>query len=119
MRHSVFVYGTLKRGCHNNHYLKTAKFIGEAETVDKMHMTDIGYPLVDDTKPTTTIKGELWEVDDKTLRALDRLEGHPRYYQRMKKKILVGGVLLKDAFMYINRNRFGEDVPNGCWRPRR
>ena len=31
----VFVYGTLQRGRHNHHILRTARFIGKAATVRK------------------------------------------------------------------------------------
>jgi gamma-glutamylcyclotransferase (GGCT)/AIG2-like uncharacterized protein YtfP len=85
-RHLVFVYGTLMRGLVNNDFLRSATFMGEAETVRSgFHMTTNGaYPAVfrvhDDGE---AVKGELWSADSTTLASMDRLEGVDHaFYQR-------------------------------------
>lgn len=88
MTTKVFVYGSLKRGYWNNSLLSTAKFIGEAFTIDGSYtMYDGGFPYVvlggDDD-----VSGEVWEVDDDTLRNLDRLEGVPDHYVRHETEVV-------------------------------
>ncbi len=77
MTQRIFVYGTLKRGCHNHGYLAGQRFLGEARTAPGFRLFDLGgYPGIvvwpDDTAGVT---GEIWEVDAPALAALDELEG--------------------------------------------
>jgi gamma-glutamylaminecyclotransferase len=74
--HQVFVYGTLKRGCCNHHYLKGHRFLGDASTQPEYAMYDLGgYPgMVEDFSQPISIEGEVWEVDDACLKQLDELE---------------------------------------------
>lgn len=81
----LFVYGTLKRGHDNNErLLSEAKFIGPALSAQPVYkMVTGGYPIVWEAGESGAfLKGEVYEVDDKTLAACDRLEGHPRMYRR-------------------------------------
>jgi gamma-glutamylaminecyclotransferase len=87
---NVFVYGTLKSGFHNNHYLSGARFLTKAVSKDNYQLVDGGIPYAvpaeyaqDDVYP---IIGELWEVDDRTLSHLDALEGHPQWYRREERE---------------------------------
>jgi len=72
----VFVYGTLKRGFPNAHYLKGQRFLGEARTQPIYRLASLGaYPGL--WKPQDggrSILGEVWEVDDACLARLDVLE---------------------------------------------
>jgi len=92
--HKVFVYGTLKRGFHNNRLLleKNAVYVGKAKTLRETRLVvdkRYGIPyLIDsstDSADTTyagggghghreVVAGELWEVDGDTLAELDLLE---------------------------------------------
>lgn len=72
----VFVYGTLKRGLSNSHYLSGQRFIAEARTQPNFRMVDCGgypgmYPV---TENGHSIAGEIWEVSDECLARLDLLE---------------------------------------------
>lgn len=87
----VFVYGTLKKGEPNHHWLTNrengvARFVARGSTVVK-------FPLVIGTrynipfllaKPGVGnhIQGEIYEVDDNMFGQLDVLEDYPRYYDR-------------------------------------
>ena len=80
--HRVFVYGTLKNGFYNNKLLveRRATFRGEARTCHPMRMVlgEYGIPYLFDVQQQrgdAAIRGELWEVDDAGLDALDVLEG--------------------------------------------
>lgn len=76
-----FVYGTLKRGFGNSQRVfggsKTAKYIKDVETEPIYTMISLwAFPGVINNGGTS-IKGELWEVSDKTTKTnLDRLEGY-------------------------------------------
>ena len=86
----VFVYVTLKRGHVNNRILEW----GNADYLGK-YVTDVPYPLFVDGLPYLLdregagkhVLGEVWNCDESTMKALDRLEGHPSFYKR--RKILV------------------------------
>jgi len=78
----LFVYGTLKRGQRSHQLLAGQRFLGSARTLPRYRLYDCGrYPaLVADPEHGRAIQGELWLVDDETLRRLDILEGTPILY---------------------------------------
>lgn len=80
----VFVYGTLKRGQRNFHYLEEAQFVGEftTEAAYSIYLID-DYPAVC-LDGGQAVQGEVYLVDDVQLRSLDRLEWYPEYYQRIE-----------------------------------
>lgn len=84
--HHVFVYGTLKTGFGNNRLLSNGVFVGKAVTVLPFVMRNTGgFPVVfrdRSPSPSHNIEGEVYEVNDETLRRLDSLEGHPDWYVR-------------------------------------
>ncbi len=80
--HRVFVYGTLLAGEPNHRLLRTAAFEGEFRTVEGFALFDLGaFPGMVRAE-TGVVHGEVYRVDDRTLAALDRLEGHPDFYVR-------------------------------------
>lgn len=80
MTELVFVYGTLKKGFGNHRLLAKAKFIAPAFIINGK-MIDLGaFPAV--MEGDMDIEGEIYAVDENTLASLDRLEGHPTFYER-------------------------------------
>ncbi len=81
----VFVYGTLKTGgaIRGLDGQPGAELVGDAVTTDsKYSLFDLGsFPAVG-IKGNNKIKGEVWEVEDNVLAALDRIEGYPDFYDR-------------------------------------
>ena len=79
----LFVYGTLKRGKHNNDLLRGSRFIGAATTVAAFpfeHICVFPFP-----GKGYNIQGEVFTpTDADTWASLDRLEGHPNGYERLK-----------------------------------
>jgi gamma-glutamylcyclotransferase (GGCT)/AIG2-like uncharacterized protein YtfP len=73
----IFVYGTLKRGCSNHHFLAGQKFVGEARTAPGFRLFELeGHPgLVPRKEDRDGVAGEVWSVDDAALVRLDALEG--------------------------------------------
>ena len=91
-KHLIFVYGTLRNGHSNHHLLKEAYChgIGGTEASYAMYLIS-GYPYVTSSEARYPIIGELYAVDDDTLQTLDRMEGHPRYYERRETAVMVSG----------------------------
>ena len=110
----LFVYGSLKAGFGNNRHLGESKFIG----TDKFKggvMYSLGYyPGVVDGNGV--IHGEVYRISSKTLDRLDRLEGHPNFYERRAVKLESG----KNAMMYFYRGQVAhrDAVPDGNWQRR-
>ncbi len=73
----VFVYGSLKRGGSNQHYLAGQKFIGMARTMPGFRLFDLGtYPgMVPFADDRDGVSGEVWSVEVDCLEHLDLLEG--------------------------------------------
>ncbi|MBF0192778.1 MAG: gamma-glutamylcyclotransferase [Magnetococcales bacterium] len=81
----VFVYGTLKKGCGNHHWLGDATDpILASATGLRMH-DGPGYPMA--MRGNGVVHGELYWVDQETLDQLDLLEGCPDYYNRQLWKL--------------------------------
>jgi gamma-glutamylcyclotransferase (GGCT)/AIG2-like uncharacterized protein YtfP len=79
----LFVYGTLKRGHMNNHFLASQTFLGEAETLPRYRLYGLGWHpgMVEDANGLA-VKGELWSVDADSLAKMDEYEGHPNQFIR-------------------------------------
>ena len=72
----LFIYGTLKRGGSNHHYMKGQTFVGEASTAPHYRLVSMGtYPGMVRSESGRSIKGEVWDVDEACLGRLDILEG--------------------------------------------
>lgn len=82
LRTRVFVYGTLLAGERNHFHLEGARLVAEARTQPAFTLYDFGpYPGMVATGNHAVV-GEVYEVDEPMLAAMDRLEGHPRFYRR-------------------------------------
>ena len=111
----VFVYGTLKKGQGNHRFMKTSKFI-ESVTVKgiSLHIDkESGLPFAMQN-PQGKISGEIYEVDDKALSLMDRLEGHPKWYKRKQFNIKN-----KKIWIYLNPQEAVNFpiIPSGKFEP--
>ena len=62
--------------------------------------------------------GEVYEVDQATLAALDRLEGHPRFYRRTRIALEDGAAV--ETYLLAPEQVEGRPViDSGNWRSRR
>ena len=108
----VFVYGTLKRGQRNNHYLQGAEFVSRFTTASRYSMYAFdGYPAVC-LNGRHAIHGEIYHVDDQQFLLLDELEWYPRFYQRLEIPTGHG-----EAWMYYVRRELcrGKKLLRGHW----
>jgi gamma-glutamylcyclotransferase (GGCT)/AIG2-like uncharacterized protein YtfP len=105
----LFVYGTLKRGHPNHRHLAGQTFVGEATTAPLYRLVDLGfYPAMQRLGPDgLAVKGELWDVDDAALAAIDRLEGwqpgDPTGCLYRREPIEVPGHDGVEAYLYYRR----------------
>ena len=109
----MFVYGTLKKNFPNSYLLQSAQYLGEGRTRDKYALYVQGIPYVLKSEQRYCIHGELYNIDDKTLRRLDKLEGHPDWYYREQVAILDANKQVLTAWMYLYPNRIGKLNPDG------
>lgn len=81
--HTVFVYGTLRRGQSNHLLLESSPHLGDTRVRGRMFSLG-AYPAITlRAEPSESVYVEAYRVTDKTLAELDRLEGHPTFYTRM------------------------------------
>jgi gamma-glutamylaminecyclotransferase len=113
-RHFVFVYGSLLKGEPNHRQLAASTFVRRARTSPAFILLDLGaFPALV-SGGTTSVSGEVYDVDDITLAGLDRLEGHPRFYRRSEISLTDGTRLL--AYL-LAEHRFRQPViVGGDWR---
>lgn len=78
---AVFVYGTLRKGERANSMLQNSVYCGKYYLKD-CAMYDLGsYPGIKDDEGEYVI-GEVYFIDDETLKRLDRYEGEGSLYER-------------------------------------
>lgn len=115
----VFVYGSLLAGQGNHALLERhgARFECAALTTPGYRMYHLGgFPGVV-AGGACAIAGEVYHVDAETLVALDRLEGHPRFYRRTRITLSSGAVVET----YLLRSEQVEGRPlieSGNWKER-
>ena len=80
----VFVYGTLRPGERNAHWLGDARHLGSAVSEAAYTLCDTGpYPAALPYGHTALI-GDVYAVDRPTLDDLDTLESYPVFYSRRR-----------------------------------
>ncbi|MDY0002075.1 MAG: gamma-glutamylcyclotransferase family protein [Polyangia bacterium] len=111
----VFVYGTLRRDEPNHRLLASATFVGEASTEPSFELVSLGpFPAMV-AGGWTSVTGEVYEVDPKTLAALDRLEGAPSFYHRHSVR-LEDGTVAQTYLLPTDQARGLPRIPSGDWR---
>jgi gamma-glutamylaminecyclotransferase len=111
----VFVYGTLLSGEPNHRLLADAALVGAARTEPEFDLVSLGAFPAMVPGGRTAIAGEVYEVDRPTLDALDRLEGHPRFYRRRAVRLDDGGEVL--AYLLTpDQVRGRPRIESGDWR---
>jgi gamma-glutamylcyclotransferase (GGCT)/AIG2-like uncharacterized protein YtfP len=80
----VAVYGSLRQGMSNHTFLKNSKLIKKTTLDRKFIMVDLGsFPaLMKYDKSNLRIVVEIYEISEKILKDLDKLESCPKFYNR-------------------------------------
>ena len=128
MTHTVFVYGTLKRGFPNHALMEGASFLGVGRTMTAYPMVlhGAGFSVVMLPEPGAghRILGELWRMDDARLVALDQLEAThlPTGYVRDTIDVETDGGTTTTAWVYFKaRDRIDaiHNAPHADYQDRR
>ncbi|WP_439022466.1 gamma-glutamylcyclotransferase family protein [Bacillus thuringiensis] len=107
--HRVFVYGTLRRGETNAHYMQGATCIADgAWTYGKLFDTNEGYPAMIYSNEDK-VYGEVYEVNKAVLQKLDELEEYTGnaesdLYDRITETIYLGDREMR-AFVYVAQDK--------------
>lgn len=81
-KHIVCAYGTLMRNHHNHLYLRSSKFLGKSHTGPGYTFYRSGLPFIYKDPEGIGREVEVYEINDLTLKMLDRLEGNGHFYTR-------------------------------------
>ena len=108
----VAVYGTLRKGFGNNRLLESSKFVGEGKIDNNWSLF---VPVVDDKMVSfpyaveeTSDEGfvcEVYEIDDKTLKSLDYLEGYPSFYDRKEVEVELNGEKVTASMYFVKKTQ--------------
>lgn len=120
MKHTLFVYGTLKRGFHNHVCLgDNATYLGEAvlQGYQMFHLG--GFPAI--AKGEGEVIGEVYEIDDASFKRCDRLEGYPSFYNRSQVEVIydndAGEEREMTAWVYhFDKAPKSRLIKDGIWR---
>ena len=116
-KHLVFVYGTLRRGSAHAMSIRfpNSQFIAEAQVTGSLY--DLGaYPAVILDESNSLVVGEVYEVDDETLKKLDDFESSSHYWRKQVKISL--GIQSKKCWIYApNPEAFSHRnlIASGDW----
>ena len=119
----LFVYGTLKRGHHNNGLLQRAdaRFMGFDTITGPFRLVSLGgFPGIiydDRIEGANTVYGEVYHFNPDKLESFDWLEGYPRFYDRTKWRT---DFMDKKCWFYHLPYSLYKDHPQvdtGCWTP--
>lgn len=110
MSHTVFVYGSLRRGMGNHRFLRDSQFVGTTVIEDMFRMISLGvFPgLIREGDPRQIV-GEVYQVTDQVFSSLDSLEGHPRFYKREQVDTPIG-----EAWVYVLPDDYQDNDPVEC-----
>ncbi len=113
MSHTVFAYGTLRRGFSNHHFMHGARLLGGATTRGRYAMYVEGCPYLVQEEERYTVMGEVYEVSDAVLMTLDALEEHPTVYERRRIPVVLDSGREITAWCYFARAPRGRLQPQG------
>ncbi len=118
----AFVYGTLMKGLWNHRYLEDQRLIDKA-TLKGYRMYNVSsFPgIVKSKSEDQPISGELYEIDERCLVMLDRLEGEGRMYKRVVETVFTtdGQEHVASVYVWLGKVYSDQMVKETPWKPRR
>lgn len=112
----VFVYGTLMKGHQNNFFLQNDVFLGYGETKPEYTLYDLGHFPAMIEGGDTSVKGEIYEVDPRTVEWLDKLEGvADGLYEKKEITLIDGGKVLTYILPRENLRPGDGKIKSGKW----
>ncbi|QLG87524.1 gamma-glutamylcyclotransferase [Chitinibacter bivalviorum] len=113
----LFVYGTLKRGLSNHHYLGSARYVAQGITQQRFALYTIEYPFLSKSPACYQVRGELYLIDAQDLAQVDVLEQHPSDYCRELTSIIADDGQVISAWAYFHPQPRGRLLPRGEFEP--
>jgi len=98
----IFVHGNFRQGCKDHQMVAGEVCLGRAETAEQYALCIMDSKPLVTKRPVSTIKGEVYEVSDETLRSLDRREGYPHSTKRERVPIRLADNRMVDAWLYFS-----------------
>ena len=112
MSQLVFVYGTLRKGECNHHYMTRCRYLGLFTTSASFKMYDLGdYPALV-SEGHSEIVGAVYSVDEHQLQLLDKLEGVPVEYTRERIATSYGEAWV---YLYQGDTALSQPILSGDW----
>lgn len=96
----IAVYGTLRQGECNHHYIERASSIRGCTFSGVLYDTGFGYPAVV-LKGEKPVAAELAEISLEAWANVDRLEGYPRLYDRLLTDVTLETGETVQAWVYV------------------
>lgn len=101
MKYRVFVYGSLKKNGWNHSLLEQSNFLGKAYIRGYSLYHVASYPgMIKSENRLEQVYGELYEIDEPTLKRLDSLESEGYLYKRELVSVRCNHENI-DAYTYI------------------
>lgn len=123
-KHTIFVYGTLRKHERNHRFLDRAECIAkQAWTSGRLFDTGFGYPVMVPEK-LGRVYGELYLVNEEQLKAIDHLEGYSpggsnNFYERREQTIHTDHGMVT-AFLYTynqtHKKIANSFIEHGDWK---
>jgi gamma-glutamylaminecyclotransferase len=123
----LFVYGTLRRTGANHALISAATFVDVATTVERYALFVDDIPYLAPAPPVHRVRGEVYAVDAAMLAEIDRLEGHPTWYERRPVRVVLEGAakaarktagpVFGDAPATLDCETYFNDRPLGALSP--
>lgn len=111
---NVFVYGTLMRGERAHSFLADAEYVGEFYLRDYAIYSLGLYPGIRQKKGSV-VYGEVYAVDERMLREMDRYEGEGSLYNRTPVTVERDNERI-DAVAYVYAQEIhGNEIAGGRW----
>ncbi len=99
---NVFVHGRLRRGGLNHGIVSSSECLGGGETAQQYALCVMNNKPLVTKRQSSTIKGEVYSVDDHTLQLIDRFEGHPHVNKRELVPVHLEDGRAIDAWIYFH-----------------
>lgn len=96
----IAVYGTLRTGEANQHYVKDAASVRNCTIKGTLYNTGWGFPALV-LNGSTAVAGELVEITLEAWRKVDRLEGYPGFYDRLLTTVKLEDGSTAEAWVYV------------------
>ena len=87
--HLIFVYGTFGKGKEITTCSTDPNSLESQKPRKRYALYGSGIPFLSRAKAISQVTGEVYAVDDATLKRLDQLEGHPDWYKREQAEVVL------------------------------